>query len=283
MSGASPVMDAPERSAAFLKDTLNGFVPDAALVLGSGLGFLADAAEDARAIPYGEIPGFPLSTAPGHAGRLVFGRLGGLNVAVMQGRFHYYEGYDMQTVVHGVRTLRLLGAQTLLVTNASGGIHADFHPGDIMLITDHMQLFGVSPLRGANPSVLGDRFPDMTRVYTPELRTLARKAAERLDIGLREGVYIMAAGPQYETPAEIRAYRTLGADAVGMSTVPEAVAARHAGMRVLGFSLICNYAAGLSEGHELSEQEVLDTAEASKERFSKLVLECLKDMRGDKL
>ncbi|MCL2031511.1 MAG: purine-nucleoside phosphorylase [Oscillospiraceae bacterium] len=262
----------------FLKARLNGVQPEVALVLGSGLGFLGDLCEDALAIPYADIPGFPLSTAPGHAGRLVFGRLAGKRAAVMQGRFHYYEGYGMDAVVHGIRVLRLLGAGTLLVTNASGGVNADCKPGDIMLITDHIQLFGVSPLRGPNAAFLGGRFPDMTRVYTPALLDAARRAARKTGVELREGVYLMAAGPQYETPAEIRAYRSLGADAVGMSTAPEAVAARHAGMDVLGLSLICNAAAGMTAGHELSEQEVLDTAEAARERFSRLVLACLEEM-----
>ena len=265
-------------AAGFLELRLNGFQPDVALVLGSGLGFLGDLCEDAVVFPYADIPDFPLSTAPGHAGRLVFGRLAGQRVAVMQGRFHYYEGYGMDAVVHGVRVLRLLGAGALFVTNASGGIHPDFAPGDIMLITDHMQLFGVSPLRGPNPAFLGDRFPDMSRVYTPKLQDAARAAARKTGVPLREGVYMMASGPQYETPAEIRAYRALGADAVGMSTVPEAITARHAGMDVLGLSLICNAAAGLTAGHTLSEREVLDTAEAGKERFSKLVLACLDAM-----
>ncbi|MDR1736184.1 MAG: purine-nucleoside phosphorylase [Oscillospiraceae bacterium] len=272
---AFPALD---ESARYLRGVLGGFKPSVALVLGSGLGFLGDECRDAVSVPYAEIPGFPLSTAPGHAGRLVFGRLGGKDVAVMQGRFHYYEGYGMDTVTHGVRVLRLLGAETLLVTNASGGINLDFSPGDIMLITDHMQLFGVSPLRGANIAELGPRFPDMTNVYTPALRARARAAARREGIVLREGVYIMAAGPQYETPAEIRAYRALGADAVGMSTVPEVVAARHAGMEVLGFSLVCNAAAGVKEGHELSEGEVLDAAEAAKCKFSRLVTACLEEM-----
>ena len=275
MSAAAPLERGLREGEAFLKARLDGFAPEIALVLGSGLGFLGDACEGAAVIPYADIPGFPLSTAPGHAGRMVFGKLAGKRVAVMQGRFHYYEGYDMDTVVHGVRVLRMLGAGTLLVTNASGGVNANFKPGDIMLITDHMQLFGVSPLRGPNAAFLGERFPDMSHVYTPRLQDAARGAARKTGAALREGVYLMTSGPQYETPAEVRAYRALGADAVGMSTVPEAVAARHAGMDVLGLSLICNAAAGLTAGHELSEQEVLDTAEASKGQFSKLVMACL--------
>jgi purine-nucleoside phosphorylase len=263
-----------------LRRKLDDFEPEAALVLGSGLGFMADSVEDAVAIPYADIPGFPVSTAPGHTGRLVFGLLAGRRVAVMQGRFHTYEGYDNAKVVFGVRALRILGAETLIVTNACGGVNESYAPGDIMLITDHIKLFGDSPLRGPNDSVLGPRFPDMSNTYTPELREVARRAAAKLGVALREGVYMFFPGPQYETPAEIRAARALGADAVGMSTIPEVIAARHAGMRVLGFSLVCNMAAGMKKlshdtAHELSEQEVLDTAEASKDTFSRLLLACL--------
>jgi purine-nucleoside phosphorylase len=254
-----------------------GFVPDVALILGSGLGFLGDLCENAVSIPYGDIPGFPVSTAPGHAGRLVLGELSGKKAAVMQGRFHYYEGYSFAESVYGVRALRLLGAKTLLVTNAAGGLGDGFAPGDIMLIEDHIKFFDESPLRGENISELGTRFPDMSYAYTPALRDMAYNAAADLSIPLRRGVYMCFPGPQYETPAEIRAAKILGADAVGMSTVPEVIAASHAGMRVLGFSLICNMAAGL-QTHKLSEQEVLDTAEMSKEKFSRLVLKCLEGM-----
>ncbi len=262
-------------SAETIKKRAGGFVPDIVLILGSGLGFLGDRCENAVVIPYDEIPHFPRSTAPGHAGRLVLGELGGKKVAVMQGRFHYYEGYSYAESVYGVRVLRLLGAKTLLVTNASGGIR--YAPGDIMMITDHIKFFDESPLRGENIPAFGTRFPDMSFAYTPELRRKARDAADELNIPLREGVYMFFPGPQYETPAEIRTAKILGADAVGMSTVPEVIAAAHAGMDVLGFSLICNLAAGL-QFHGLSEGEVLETAERSKETFSKLVLRCLKDM-----
>jgi purine-nucleoside phosphorylase len=266
-----------QKSVQAIQDRVPGFVPDAALILGSGLGFLADAVLNATAIPYADIPGFPVSTAPGHAGRLVLGELAGKRVAVMQGRFHYYEGYSFAQSVYGVRTLRLLGAKTLLVTNAAGGAGDGFKTGDIMLITDHIKLFDESPLRGENIPELGTRFPDMSYAYTPPLCRIAQDAAQSLDIPLRQGVYMFFPGPQYETPAEIRAAKILGADAVGMSTVPEVIAASHAGMDVLGFSLICNMAAGL-QTHKLSEQEVLDTAEMSKEKFSKLVLKCLEGM-----
>ncbi len=262
-------------SAEYIKHRANGFTPDIALVLGSGLGFLGDRCINAVIIPYAEIPHFPRSTAPGHAGRLVLGELGGKKVAVMQGRFHYYEGYSYEESVYGVRTLRLLGAKAMLVTNASGGIN--YAPGDIMMITDHIKFFDESPLRGENNPEFGTRFPDMSFAYTPELRRKALAAAEAMNIPLREGVYMYFPGPQYETPAEIRAAKILGADAIGMSTVPEVIAAVHAGMDVLGFSLICNMAAGL-QSHGLSEGEVLDTAERSKETFSKLALRCLEEM-----
>ena len=253
------------------------FKPDFALVLGSGLGFLGDMCEGAVAAPYADIPNFPLSTAPGHAGRLVFGRLAGKKVAIMQGRVHAYEGYDFGTVAFGVRALRLLGAQTLLVTNASGGVRGDLAPGDIMLISDHIKFAPGSPLCGPNIPELGVRFPDMSDTYASKLREIARKASAAAGVPIKEGVYMYFAGPQYETPAEIRAAAVLGADAVGMSTVPEVIAARHSGMGILGFSLISNKAAGL-QPQPLTEQEVLETAEAAKIRFSKLIIKCLELM-----
>ncbi|MDR1668967.1 MAG: purine-nucleoside phosphorylase [Oscillospiraceae bacterium] len=262
-------------SADYIRQRAGGFAPEIVLVLGSGLGFLGDRCENAVVIPYGDIPHFPRSTAPGHAGKLVLGELSGRRAAVMQGRFHYYEGYSYIESVYGIRTLRLLGAKTLLVTNASGGI--GYAPGDIMMITDHIKFFDESPLRGENIPEFGTRFPDMSFAYTPELRRKARAAAETLGVPLREGVYMYFPGPQYETPAEIRAAKILGADAVGMSTVPEVIAAAHAGMDTLGFSLVCNMAAGL-QSHGLSEQEVLDTAERSKETFSQLILRCLEEL-----
>ena len=254
-----------------------GFAPDVALVLGSGLGFLGDECENAVAVPYGDVPHIKTSTAPGHKGQFVFGTLSGKRVAVMQGRVHSYEGYGFEDVTMGVRVLRLLGAKTLIVTNACGGVNLDYAVGDIMVIADHINMTGKSPLTGPNIQELGTRFPDMSKVYTPALRELAHKSAKALGQTLREGVYMMFTGPQYETPAEIRAARALGADTVGMSTVPEAVAARHAGMDILGFSLISNMAAGVLD-QPLSEQEVLDAAAACRDRFSALILRCLRDM-----
>jgi len=262
--------------AAKLRERLGPFSPDVLLILGSGLGFLAGEAKDAVSIPYAELPGFPTSTAPGHEGRLVFGRMAGRQVMVMQGRFHGYEGYDTDTLALPVYIAAALGARTLLVTNAAGAVNTAWAPGDVMLITDHIKLFGDSPLRGPNPPG-HDRFPDMTFCYTPSLFETARRAAQKLSIPLREGVYMVFPGPQYETPAEIRAARALGADAVGMSTVPEVIAARHAGMDVLGFSLLSNMAAGVLP-QKLTEREVLDTAAAARPVFSRLVIACLEGL-----
>jgi len=217
--------------------------PRVGLILGSGLSTLADAVEDGVVIPYGEIPHFPVSTVEGHVGRLVVGRLEGQAVAVMQGRAHYYEGYSMAEIGLPVRVLQVLGIEILVITNAAGGLNSEFRAGDPMLITDHINLIGMSglnPLRGPNLDDLGPRFPDMSRAYDPELRTLARQVAREADVVLREGVYICLAGPSFETPADLRFLRVIGADAVGMSTVPEATVARHGGTRVLGLSGISN-------------------------------------------
>ena len=256
---------------------LHGFEPEIAMVLGSGLGEMADLAENQVVISYGEIPGFMVSTAPGHAGRLVFGTLAGKHVAVMQGRLHAYEGYSFEEVCFPLRVLRLLGCEKLVITNASGGVNLEFQVGDICLITDHIKFFMDSPLRGQNIPEFGVRFPDSTRLYTPRLQQVARDAARDQGISLVEGVYMYFPGPSYETPAEIRAIRTLGADLVGMSTVPEVIAAGHAGMEVLGFSLVSNAAAGIT-GEALSEQEVLDAAAAAKDRFSRLIRACVEQM-----
>ena len=266
-----------EESAEYLRAKIGSFRPKAAMVLGSGLGYLGDMVENAVAVPYGEIPHFKASTAPGHKGQLVFGRLAGQPVAVMQGRMHHYEGYSYEEVAYAVRVLRLLGAGSLIVTNAAGGVNLSFDAGDLMLITDHIKLFLESPLRGENLPQFGVRFPDSSFLYTPALRELARREAEALGIPLKEGVYMYFPGPQYETPAEIRLARLLGADAVGMSTVPEVIVAGHCGMRVLGFTLISNMAAGILD-QPLSEQEVLEAAAACREKFSSLVLACLKHL-----
>lgn len=269
-----------EESAAYLRGKLNGFRPRVAMVLGSGLGYLGDQVENLVIVPYGEIPHFKHSTAPGHKGQLVFGTLAGQPVAVMQGRMHHYEGYSYEEVSYGVRVLRLLGCDTLFVTNAAGGVNFTFHAGDLMLITDQIKIFMESPLRGENLPEFGVRFPDASYLYTPALRELARQQARRLDMDLKEGVYMYFPGPQYETPAEIRMARVLGADAVGMSTAPEVIVAGHCGMQVLGFTLVANMAAGMLP-QPLSEQEVLDAAEAAREKFSALVLACLEHLPAE--
>jgi purine-nucleoside phosphorylase len=263
-----------QESATYIKARLGSFLPKVAMILGSGLGYLGDLVEHPISIAYGDIPHFKSSTAPGHSGRLVIGTLAGQPVAVMQGRVHHYEGYSYEEVSYGVRVLRLLGCETLIVTNAAGAINADFNAGDLMLITDQIKLFLDSPLRGSNLPEFGPRFPDSSYLYTPALQQLARDTAAELSIPLREGVYFYFPGPQYESPAEIRAARTLGGDAAGMSTVPEVIVAAHCGMRVLGFTLCSNMAAGILD-QPLSEEEVLSAAEAAKEKFSALVLACL--------
>ncbi len=266
-----------QESAAAIQKKIGDFVPEVALVLGSGLGFLGDLCEDAIIVPYGDIPHFKVSTAPGHKGQFVFGTLSGKRVAVMQGRMHTYEGYTFEEVTYAVRVLRLLGSKTLIVTNACGGVNLDFSVGDIMLITDHIKLVAPSPLTGANLPEFGVRFPDMSKTYTPALQTLAHESAAALGQKIQQGVYMFFTGPHYETPAEIRAARVLGADTVGMSTVPEVIAARHAGMDILGFSLVSNMAAGVVD-QPLSEEEVLEAAAACKDRFSALILKCLEGM-----
>ena len=264
-------------SAAYLRERLGGFVPEVAMILGSGLGYLGDTVENAVAVPYGEIPHFKTSTAPGHKGRLVFGELEGRRVAVMQGRVHHYEGYSYEEVSYAVRVLRLLGCTALVVTNAAGCVNTAWTAGDLMLITDQIKIFMESPLRGPNLPEFGERFPDSSHLYTPRLQALARESAAELGIPLREGVYMYFPGPQYETPAEIRAARVLGADAAGMSTAPEVITAAHCGMQVLGFTLLSNMAAGILD-KPLSEREVLEAGEASREMFSRLVLACLKKL-----
>ena len=264
-----------QESAEAIRARIGSFTPRVAMVLGSGLGFLGDQVENAVAVPYCDIPHLPVSTAPGHKGQLVFGTLSGQPVAVMQGRMHHYEGYSYEDVSYAVRVLRLLGCEILVVTNAAGCIRTDWAPGDVMLITDHIKLFSESPLRGPNLPEFGVRFPDMSHLYTPRFQALARESAAALGLTLREGVYMYFHGPQYETPAEIRAARLLGADAAGMSTAPEAIVAGHCGMEVLGFTLLSNMAAGILD-QPLSEEEVLEAAAAAREHFSALILDCLR-------
>lgn len=246
--------------------------PDIALVLGSGLGGFADCITDKQYIPYHEIAGFPVSTVSGHAGTYVLGKIGDKQVIAMQGRVHYYEGYTMEQVVLPVRIMRLLGAEILLLTNAAGGINRTFQPGDLMMITDQITSFVPSPLIGPNKEMLGTRFPDMSQVYDRTLQNRILYAAEQCDILLKQGVYLQTTGPNYETPAEIRMFERLGADAVGMSTTCEATAAVHMGMRVAGISCITNMAAGIQSA-PLDHKEVKDTANRIAEQFESLVRE----------
>ena len=248
------------------------FQPKVALVLGSGLGGFADEMQQEAAVAYGEIKGFPVSTVPGHKGRFVFGSVHGVPAVIMQGRVHYYEGYPMEDVVLPVRLMRKMGADILFLTNAAGGINAGFRPGDFMMITDQIGDFVPSPLRGPNLDSLGPRFCDMSQVYDRELQAVLRKTAGELNIALREGVYIQLPGPSYETPAEVRMCRTLGADAVGMSTACEAAAAVHCGLRVCGISCITNMACGITD-RPLSHAEVQQAADEAAPAFRQL-LEC---------
>ena len=244
--------------------------PQVGLVLGSGLGGYADTLEDAVRIPYDQIPHFPRPTAPGHSGALVFGRKNGKHVVAMQGRVHCYEGFSPREVTLPVRVMAALGVKTLMLTNACGGVNLSFQPGDLMLISDHINFCGANPLTGENLDEFGPRFPDVSDLYTASLRKAVKEKAAEAGIGLQEGVYLMYSGPNYETPAEIRAFRILGADVVGMSTVPEALAAGHSGMRVLGISCVTNMAAGVLP-QKLSHQEVIDTAARVRETFAGLL------------
>lgn len=244
--------------------------PRIALVLGSGLGGFADDFEEAVGIPYEDIPGFVRSTAQGHAGRLVVGKIDSVPVLAMQGRVHYYEGYSLEEVTFAVRTFGLLGVKTLVLTNAAGGINVQLTQGALMVISDHLNLMGVNPLRGANDERFGPRFPDMSAVYSHELQELVINEAKAIGVEVRRGIYGALSGPSYETPAEIHLLRNLGADAVGMSTVPEAIVARHMGLEVLGISCITNMAAGISD-EPINHEEVMETGNRVRETFAELL------------
>lgn len=254
------------------------FEPELAIVLGSGLGKLADKVEAISEISYSDIEGFPVSTAPGHKGRFIFAEIEGVKTVIMQGRVHYYEGYPMSDVVMPTRLMGMLGAKTLLVTNACGGANPDFEIGDLMVIRDHITALVPSPLIGPNVSELGVRFPDMSEVYDRNLGDLVYKIGTKKGYSMREGVYCQFTGPQYETPTEVKMASILGADAVGMSTAVEAVAARHMGLKVCGISLITNMAAGLSKDL-LSEQEVIEVGERASEYFIDLVIDFVKSYK----
>lgn len=244
--------------------------PTIGLVLGSGLGEYAETLEDAVRIAYSEIPNFPIPTIPGHSGALVIGKKCGQEVVVLQGRIHYYEGLPQQEITLPIRVLAALGVKTVVLTNACGGVNLDFKPGDLMLISDHINYSGANPLIGPNMDEFGPRFPDMSDLYTASLRSQIKEKAQAAGISLREGVYAMYSGPNYETPAEIRMFRILGADTVGMSTVPEAIVAGHCGMQVVGISCVTNMAAGVLPA-KLSHEEVTETANRVKKVFQKLI------------
>lgn len=241
-----------------------------AIVLGSGLGAFADEFEESSAIPYEEIPGFARSTVEGHAGRLVFGKIEGVPIIAMQGRFHYYEGYSIEEVVFPVRVMKLLGVRSLILTNAAGGINVEFDQGALMVISDHLNLMGVNPLRGPNEQRFGERFPDMSEVYAHDFQEIAMQEASAMNLQVRRGIYGALTGPSYETPAEVRMLRTLGADAVGMSTVPEAIVARHMGLKILGISCITNLAAGVID-QPINHEEVMETGARVHATFKELL------------
>jgi purine-nucleoside phosphorylase len=269
VSGADGYFDSVQRAAEWLRQRGIG-APDLGIVLGSGLGDFANRLTDAVSTPYTEIPNWPASAVVGHAGRLVVGTLAGRRVAALSGRAHLYEGHDFRTVTFATRVLGVLGVRVLVLTNAAGGINRAFTPGTLMLIDDHINLMGGNPLTGANDDRFGPRFPDMTAVYSPRLRGLAEEAAGAIGLRLARGVYAALLGPSYETPAEIRFLRTIGADAVGMSTVPEAIAARHMGLEVLGISCITNPAAGVLP-EPLDHNEVMAVAARVHGEFSALL------------
>ena len=263
------IYDRIEETASYIK-TKTDAIPTIGLILGSGLGVLADEIENPVKIKYNEIPNFPVSTVEGHEGQLVIGNLQGKTVVAMQGRFHYYEGYSMEMITFPVRVMKALGVETIFVTNAAGGANKDFKPGDLMIITDHINLSGNNPLIGPNDNRIGTRFPDMSEAYTKEYVELAKKCADKLNIKVQEGVYAFFSGPTYETPAEVRMARILGADAVGMSTAPEVIVASHSKLKVVGISCITNMAAGILD-QPLNHEEVIETTQKVKEEFLALV------------
>ncbi|SDI30357.1 purine-nucleoside phosphorylase [Natribacillus halophilus] len=266
-----------EQAADTIRQKLGDDPIDIGLILGSGLGDLADEVEAGVRIAYEDIPGFPTSTVEGHAGRLVLGQLEGKNVVAMQGRFHFYEGYSAQEVTFPVRVMKALGVHTLIVTNACGGMNPSFRPGDLMLITDHLNMTGTNPLIGPNDEQLGTRFPDMSQAYSGSLRSLAKNVAEQEGINVQEGVYAGISGPSFMTAAELAMLRNLGGDVVGMSTVPEVIVARHAELQILGISCVTDMA--VSDGHEgVSHEEVMETAAKTKPKFMKYVKGILNEL-----
>jgi purine-nucleoside phosphorylase len=257
----------------FIDESTNNFQPQVGIILGSGLGDFAQEFENIS-VPYSSIPGFEQSTVQGHKSQLVFAEVAGKKVVMMQGRFHFYEGHPMEKVVYPIKVMKKLGVNTLIVTNAAGAINTDFRPADLMIITDHLNFMGTNPLIGANDESLGDRFPDMSEVYKKYLVEIAEKSAQELQIEVRKGVYAANTGPSYETPTEVKMLRMLGADAIGMSTVPEAIVANYCGMDVLGISCISNAASGVGEA-ALSHEEVIETTNIAKSKFKSLLLKVL--------
>lgn len=258
----------------FIKDKIER-KPEIGIVLGSGLGNFVEQLENKIELPYHEIPGFAASTVVGHKGQLVFGTINDINVVAMQGRMHYYEGHDIKDVVFPIRILALLGIEILLITNAAGGVNTDFSPGDIMIIKDHINFAGINPLRGPNNEDFGPRFPDMSYTYDRDLMEIAEETADELDFSLQKGCYMWFSGPTYETPAEVNMARILGADAVGMSTVPEAIVARHMGLKLLGLSCITNMAAGILD-EPLNHSDVIKVSAQINEKFKELVTEIIR-------
>lgn len=260
----------------FINEKTNNFTPEIGIILGSGLGELADEYCD-YAISYNDIPNFIKSTVKGHKGRLVFAKIDGKKVVMMQGRNHFYEGHKMSEITFPVKVMKKLGVKTLILTNAAGAVNESFRPADLMIITDHINNMGANPLIGPNDDTLGERFPDMSEVYKKYLIELAEQCAKKLGIDVQKGVYWANSGPSYETPSEIKMYRMLGADAVGMSTVPEAIVANYCGMNILGISCITN-SASASTGAKLSHEEVVDTANKAKTKFKSLILEIINNI-----
>jgi purine-nucleoside phosphorylase len=266
-----PLYERATEAARFINAKAPTRTPRAAIVLGSGLGGVADAIEEAVEIPYDEIPFFMRSTVEGHAGKLIVGALGGVDVVAMKGRFHFYEGYTMEEATFPVRVFALMGIKTLVLTNAAGGTAPHLGPGSLMVIIDHINMMGDNPLRGANDARFGPRFPDMTSVYAPEYIGIAHEVARELGIKLSEGVYLGLRGPSYETPAEVKLFTQLGGDALGMSTVPEAIVARHCQIKVLAISCITNVAAGLTR-HEINHEEVIEVGARAGRQLGELIM-----------
>lgn len=260
----------------FINKKTNNFQPEIGIILGSGLGDFVDNFESIT-LPYSQIPGFETSTIQGHAGKLVFTEIMGKKVVAMQGRYHFYEGHPISTIVYPVKVMKKLGIKTLIITNAAGAVNKKFKPADLMVITDHINFMGTNPLIGKNDDELGTRFPDMSEIYKKELVKIAQDCAKKIGINVQKGVYSAGTGPSYETPAEVKMLRTFGADAVGMSTVPEAIVANYCGINVLGISCITNYAAGIQKT-SLSHSEVIKSADIAKEKFQSLLLKILEEI-----